>query len=220
MAQTLGEALALIATLDREVAAIAGLSLRVSLLAVAAGCLFGLPLGALVATGSFPGRQVVVALTEEGRALYARAGVLLTELEEAAAIDGLTTYGVFGRIVLPLSKAFGRLQQATAEVARRGMGDPFEAGAAASDYLRLFGLTALAYVWARMAEAALDKAADDPTGFYRGKLGTARFFMERMLPETTLRLARIKAGSETTVSWKGMTVGMPFMMPRRRATSL
>lgn len=27
------------------------------------------------------------------------------ELEEAAAIDGLTTYGIFGRIVLPLSKA-------------------------------------------------------------------------------------------------------------------
>lgn len=62
MAQTLGEALALIGTLDREVAAIAGLSLRVSLLAVAAGCLFGLPFGALVATGSFPGRPVVVAV--------------------------------------------------------------------------------------------------------------------------------------------------------------
>ena len=62
MAQTLGEALALIATFDREVAAIAGLSLRVSLLAVTVGCLLGLPLGALVATGAFPGRQVVVAV--------------------------------------------------------------------------------------------------------------------------------------------------------------
>lgn len=62
MVQTLGEALTLIATLDREVAAIAGLSLRVSLLAVAAGCLLGLPFGALVATGSFPGRQVVAAV--------------------------------------------------------------------------------------------------------------------------------------------------------------
>jgi putative aldouronate transport system permease protein len=28
-----------------------------------------------------------------------------TELEEAASIDGLTTYGIFGRVVLPLSKA-------------------------------------------------------------------------------------------------------------------
>jgi hypothetical protein len=59
--------------------------------------------------------------------------------------------------VLPLSKAFGRLQQTTAEVARRGMKDPFEAGAAASDYLRLFGLVALGHVWARMAEVALAK---------------------------------------------------------------
>jgi butyryl-CoA dehydrogenase len=99
--------------------------------------------------------------------------------------------------VLPLSKAFGRLQQATAEVARRGMGDPFEAGAAATEYLRLFGLTALAYVWARMAEAALDKAEEDPTGFYRAKLGTARFFMERMLPQTGALTSAIMAGGKS-----------------------
>jgi hypothetical protein len=98
--------------------------------------------------------------------------------------------------ILPLSKAFGRLQQVTAEVARKGLADPFEAGAAASDYLRLFGLTAMAYVWARMAEIALRNTAD-ATGFYRAKLATARFFMQRILPETSSLAAKCLAGGES-----------------------
>ena len=96
--------------------------------------------------------------------------------------------------VLPLSKAFGRLQQCTAELARRGFADPFEAGAGATDYLRLFALTALAHAWARMAEIALPKA-EDP--FYKAKLATARFFMARVLPETSSLAAKVMAGGAT-----------------------
>ena len=55
-------AFGLIGALDREVVAIAGLSLRVSLAAVALGCLVGLPLGAWIAIASFSGRQAVVAV--------------------------------------------------------------------------------------------------------------------------------------------------------------
>ena len=57
----------------------------------------------------------------------------------------------------------------------------FSQGAAATDYLRLFGLTALAYCWARMAEIALARqdGAEDPA-FYRAKLATARFFCDRI----------------------------------------
>ncbi|MGA0594539.1 ABC transporter permease [Enterovirga sp. CN4-39] len=61
MLATLGEAVALIGSLDREVGAIALLSLRVSLSAVALGCIIGLPAGALVALARFPGRGAVVA---------------------------------------------------------------------------------------------------------------------------------------------------------------
>ena len=39
-----------------------------------------------------------------------------------------------------------------------------------------------------------------PTGFYRAKLATARFFMERTLPETAAHLARITAGADTTMA--------------------
>ncbi|WP_026597202.1 ABC transporter permease [Methylobacterium sp. 77] len=62
MLQTLQDMLSRIATLDPEVIAIAGLSLRVSLSAVGLGSLFGVPLGALVAVSAFSGRRVVVGL--------------------------------------------------------------------------------------------------------------------------------------------------------------
>jgi alkylation response protein AidB-like acyl-CoA dehydrogenase len=147
----------------------------------------------------YEGTNGIQALDLVGRKMPSHAGRLLRRffhpvlayIEEKGEDERLSEF------VLPLSKAFGRLQQATAQVAQRGMADPFEAGAAATEYLKLFGLTALAYVWARMAEAALDKAADDPTGFYRGKLGTARFFMERLLPQTGALTSAIMAGGKS-----------------------
>lgn len=62
MLHTFSDALGLLGTLDQSVVSIAGLSLRVSIAAVGLGCLMGIPLGALVAIGVFPGRQAVVAL--------------------------------------------------------------------------------------------------------------------------------------------------------------
>ena len=62
MTQTLHETFARLWTLDRDVLAIAWLSLRVSLTAVGIGLLLGIPLGSLVAVARFPGRDAVVAL--------------------------------------------------------------------------------------------------------------------------------------------------------------
>jgi len=98
--------------------------------------------------------------------------------------------------VLPLAKAFGRLQQATAWIAQQGLKDPEEAGAAATDYLRLFALTALAYLWARMAKVALDKPEAERQEFHQAKLATARFYMARILPQTSSLFATINAGAK------------------------
>lgn len=56
------ESLRLIASADAQLAQIVGLSVRVSLSAVALASLIGLPLGALLAITRFPGRQPVVAV--------------------------------------------------------------------------------------------------------------------------------------------------------------
>jgi hypothetical protein len=100
--------------------------------------------------------------------------------------------------VAPLSASLQHLQQATMWLMQNALAKPDNAGAASTDYLHLFGLVALAYMWARMAKTAQDKLAqggDQP--YLKTKLVTGKFFVERMLPETALRLARIQAGAAT-----------------------
>ena len=58
----LGEALGLILTWDPDLIEIIGLSMRVTLTAVAVSCLIGLPLGAAVGAFSFPGRTAAIVV--------------------------------------------------------------------------------------------------------------------------------------------------------------
>ena len=65
--------------------------------------------------------------------------------------------------------------------ASTALADREEAGAAATEYLRLFHLTALGVLWVRMARAALSATT---TSAPRSS-PTARFYAARMLPETS-----------------------------------
>ena len=58
----LGEALGLILAWDPDLVEIIGLSMRVTLTAVAVSCLIGLPLGAAVGAFSFPGRTALTVV--------------------------------------------------------------------------------------------------------------------------------------------------------------
>jgi len=101
----------------------------------------------------------------------------------------------------PLAAALGHLQQATMWLMQNAMAKPDNAGAGATDYLGLFGLCALGYMWCRMAESAQAKLAsgDGAAERMKAKLVTGRFFMERMLPETATHLARIQVGAASTM---------------------
>ena len=103
--------------------------------------------------------------------------------------------------VAPLVAALGHLQQATVWLMQNALAKPDNAGAGATDYLNLFGLVALGYMWCRMVEAAKTKMASggDAAARLNAKLTTGRFFMERVLPETSVHLARIQAGAATTM---------------------
>ena len=50
--------------------------------------------------------------------------------------------------VEPLGKALGHLQQATMWLMQNAMAKPDNAGAGSTDYMHLFGLVALGYMWA------------------------------------------------------------------------
>ena len=99
----------------------------------------------------------------------------------------------------PLWKAFGKLQQATGVVAQKGMKNPDEAGAASTDYLRMFGLIAVGWMWLKMVKAAQAKLPDanGKASFYDAKIKTARFYMQRVLPEVDARFKALMAGGKT-----------------------
>ena len=74
-----------------------------------------------------------------------------------------------------------RLQAATARLAANP--GAVEAGAAATDYLRLFALVAFGWMWVRMAAAARP-ASEAASPAEARKAMLARFFVARMLPQT------------------------------------
>jgi alkylation response protein AidB-like acyl-CoA dehydrogenase len=154
-------------------------------------------------TQIYEGANGIQALDLTGRKLPAHNGRYLRAFFHPLQryLDERVGRAELAFVLTPLAQAFSRLQRATARILERSQADPDEAGAAAYDYLHLFGLTALAYCWARMAEIALPKAADDATGFYRAKVDTARFFMERILPRTSGLFAAIMAGGESIMGF-------------------
>ena len=105
MWQAIADALSLLGTLDREVVAIAALSLRVSLVAVAAACLVGMPAGALIAIARFPGREALVAVLNAFMGLPAVVVGLLAYLL-------LSRSGPLGELGLPFTQGGMMIAQA------------------------------------------------------------------------------------------------------------
>ena len=81
------------------------------------------------------------------------------------------------------------------------MADADDAGAASTDYMHLTGLIALGYMWGRMAMASQGAlAAGGDKAFHEAKLATARYYFERIMPESAAHLARISAGSDSMMA--------------------
>lgn len=103
----------------------------------------------------------------------------------------------------PLRSSVKALEASTLWLMQNGLKNPDNAGAASTDYLHLTGLVCLAYMWAIMAEKAQEAIAEgagERKSFYENKLATARYFMERILPEAQAHVARIEAGAEAMMA--------------------
>jgi hypothetical protein len=73
------------------------------------------------------------------------------------------------------------------------------AGASSMDYLCLFALTCLSFSWAQMAKVAIEKK-DSGDDFYKNKLITGRYFVERIIPETGMHLDKVKTGADAMMA--------------------
>ena len=147
----------------------------------------------------YEGTNGVQALDLVGRKLAAQGGRAVMSF--FAEIDAFVEANGDDKDLKPfldgLAKAKGELQDATMWLMQNGLMNPDNAGAASTDYMHLFGLTALAYMWAQIAKTVQAKIAggeSDP--FYANKLVVGRYYVERILPETGGHLAKLKTGSE------------------------
>jgi alkylation response protein AidB-like acyl-CoA dehydrogenase len=146
----------------------------------------------------YEGTNGVQALDLVGRKLAANGGRAVMSF--FADLDAWAGAHADDAVLKPfadgVAKAKGELQEATMWLMQNGLANPENAGAASTDYLHLFGLTGLAFAWGQIAEAAQAKiAAGDTDPYYVNKLITGRYFLERVLPETASRLAKLKAGA-------------------------
>jgi acyl-CoA dehydrogenase len=128
-----------------------------------------------------------------GRAVMALFKEIGDFCEENRSDENLAAY------TKSLKKGLNDLQASTMWFMQNAMAKPDNAGAGSTDYMHLFGLVVLGYMWAKMAKAANDNlaAGSGDADYYKNKLMTGRFYMEKVMPETALRKARIETGADS-----------------------
>ena len=89
------------------------------------------------------------------------------------------------------------LEVVTQLVLERAKENPDYANAAAVDYLHAVGLLSFTYMFAKIAKAANVKSGD----FYENKLSLVNYYIQRVLPDLNTRIARLKASSDTVMSF-------------------
>jgi hypothetical protein len=151
----------------------------------------------------YEGTNGIQALDLVGRKLAANGGrattTFLAELDDFVAANGADE--ALKPFVEGLAGVKAQLQEATLWMMQNGLGNPNAAIAGSMDYLRLFGLTGLAYMWALMAKASNAKiAAGAADPFYANKLTVGRYFLQRILPDAGAALAKLKTGAEAVMA--------------------
>ena len=152
----------------------------------------------------YEGTNGIQALDLVGRKLGANGGRAVQAFfklvgEEAAAGKGDEQLAA---IANALERANNDLQAATLWLMQNGLSNPNHAGAAAYPYMTLMGIVSLGLMWLRMAKASAARLAEgtDNADFHRNKLATARFFADRVMPETNALRRKIEAGADSIMA--------------------
>jgi len=151
----------------------------------------------------YEGTNGVQALDLVGRKLAANGGraVMTFAAEIDAFVEAHQGEAATADFVTALAGVKAQLQEATFWLMQNGLTNPDNAAASSTDYLSLFALTGLAYMWAIIARIAQAKVeAGDPDPFYANKLAVGRYFLARVLPDAGARLAKVKTGAATVMA--------------------
>ncbi|WP_151448074.1 acyl-CoA dehydrogenase C-terminal domain-containing protein [Lacisediminimonas profundi] len=149
----------------------------------------------------YEGTNTVQSLDLLGRKILMDNGAKLRKFGEQVKsfVEENGTDEAMSEFITPLADLGDKVTKLTMEIGMKAFQNQDEVGAAAVPYLRVLGHMVYAYFFARMAKIALEKQ-DSGDDFYKSKLGTARFYFARLLPETAMLIRQARAGSATLMA--------------------
>ena len=152
-------------------------------------------------TEIYEGTNTIQALDLVGRKMEIGGGRLYKQWfqEVEDTLKRLEGRNDMAEFTGPTKDALARLKSTTDWLAAEAAKDPNAKGAAAMDYLRLFTLVVYSWLWVLMAEKAIANKNGD-AAFYDTKLAVARYFFNRVLPQSAGFDGVVRAGSRTMMA--------------------
>jgi alkylation response protein AidB-like acyl-CoA dehydrogenase len=145
----------------------------------------------------YEGTNGIQAMDLLARKVAASKGQLMQVfIDEVNTYIEQTSASNMQEFIQPLLAANNDLADLTQHILTAAQGNVEELGTSANDYLHVFGYTAMAFVWAKMAESSLAQEGSSDE-FYQSKIKTARYYFARLLTRRLSLIASIKAGCDT-----------------------
>ena len=146
----------------------------------------------------YEGTNGIQALDLMGRKIAANGGqtlaLLIAEMRDFSA--SATSVSGMDEFLTPLNGAVDNLESLAAYVLEQvKAGDANAIGAASVEFLHVMGFTLYTYMWAMMSKAVLSGDCAQGDAFAQAKLHTARFFVQRLLPQASGLSESIRNGS-------------------------
>ena len=152
----------------------------------------------------YEGTNGVQAMDLCGRKLAQKGGAAIQAYFKAVGDDIAASKDDddLGAMAEALEKALGQQQAATMWFMQNAMQNPNHLGAGAHHYMHIMGIVTLGWMWLRMAKVAQTALASDTDdkAFYEAKLATARYYMDRFLPDVGALRRKLEAGADSLMA--------------------
>ncbi|MCV0384660.1 MAG: acyl-CoA dehydrogenase C-terminal domain-containing protein [Erythrobacter sp.] len=152
----------------------------------------------------YEGTNGVQAMDLCGRKLAQNGGAAIQAFFKLVGADIAAAKGdeVLGPLAEKLEKALGEQQNATMWFMQNAMQNPNHLGAGAHHYMHIMGIVVLGLMWLRMAKVAQEKLAGSPDdkAFYEAKIATARYYMDRFVPDAGALRRKLESGADSMMA--------------------
>ncbi|MFN4112360.1 MAG: acyl-CoA dehydrogenase C-terminal domain-containing protein [Sphingomonadaceae bacterium] len=152
----------------------------------------------------YEGTNGVQAMDLCGRKLAQNGGAAVQAFFKMVGEDIAAAKGdaVLGPLAEKLEKALAEQQAATMWFMQNAMANPNHLGAGAHHYMHIMGIVTLGLMWLRMAKVAQAKlaAGTDEPAFYEAKIATARYYMDRFVPDAGALRRKLEAGADSMMA--------------------